>query len=77
MTYAVLIQEGILLKKFSPRTHFWIKFRRIYRNSNFNQSMVSRLYNGVDVPKTLTAVRNWISKESEKMKKTREFRLEL
>ncbi|CAG8780284.1 5463_t:CDS:1, partial [Rhizophagus irregularis] len=39
----------------------------------FNQSMVSRLYNGVDVPKTLTAVRNWISKESEKMKKTREF----
>jgi hypothetical protein len=39
-----------------------------------NQSMVSRLYNGVDVPKcdkTLTAIKNWISKESEKMEKNK------
>ncbi|CAG8760245.1 5702_t:CDS:1, partial [Rhizophagus irregularis] len=40
---------------------------RVSRNSthyiSFNQSMVSRLYNGVDVPKTLTAVRNWISSQ--------------
>ncbi|EXX69086.1 uncharacterized protein OCT59_004738 [Rhizophagus irregularis] len=39
------------------------------QNIGFNQSMVSRLYNGIDIPKcdrTITAINNWIDKELEK-----------
>ncbi|CAB4412329.1 unnamed protein product [Rhizophagus irregularis] len=37
-----------------------------------NQSMVSRLYNGIDIPKcnrTLTAIKNWTNKELERREK--------
>jgi hypothetical protein len=36
--------------------------------------MVSRLYNGIDIPKcdrTLVAINNWISKELERKEKSR------
>ncbi|CAB4443714.1 unnamed protein product [Rhizophagus irregularis] len=39
------------------------------QNISFNQSMVSHLYNGIDIPKcdrTITAINNWIDKELEK-----------
>jgi hypothetical protein len=39
------------------------------QNIGFNQSMVSRLYNGIDIPKcdrTIMAINNWIDKELEK-----------
>ncbi|PKK71778.1 hypothetical protein RhiirC2_827046, partial [Rhizophagus irregularis] len=45
------------------------------QNIGFNQSMVSRLYNGIDIPKcdgTLAAINNWISKELERKEKSRE-----
>ncbi|PKY16081.1 hypothetical protein RhiirB3_428405 [Rhizophagus irregularis] len=38
----------------------------------FNQSMVSRMYNNIDIPKcdkTLTAIKNWINKELERKEK--------
>ncbi|PKY26582.1 hypothetical protein RhiirB3_473101 [Rhizophagus irregularis] len=38
----------------------------------FNQSMVSRMYNNIDIPKcdkTLTAIKNWINKELERKDK--------
>ena len=38
-------------------------------NIGFNQSMVFRLYNNIDIPKcdkTLTAIKDWISKELER-----------
>jgi hypothetical protein len=38
-------------------------------NIGFNQSMVLHLYNSIDIPKcdkTLTAIKNWISKELER-----------
>ena len=41
-------------------------------NIGFNQSMVSRMYNNIDIPKcdkTLTAIKNWINKELERKDK--------